>query len=98
MPEIIQSLRESFYQELAKTANRWLGYLKKTAQFPAQLQDFLNTCKEYEQTRPTPLLLKYETGGFNCLHQDLYGDVFFPFQVVFVLNQREQDFLVENHS
>lgn len=92
LPEIIQSLRESFYQELAKTANRWLGYLKKTAQFPAQLQDFLNTCEEYEQTRPTPLLLKYETGGFNCLHQDLYGDVFFPFQVVFVLNQREQDF------
>lgn len=92
LPEIIQSLRESFYQKLAKTSNRWLGYLKKTVHFPAQLQDFLNTCEEFEQTRPTPLLLKYETGGFNCLHQDLYGDVFFPFQVVFVLNQREQDF------
>jgi len=92
LPDIIQGLRESFYLELAKTANRWLGYLKKKEQFPDHLHDFLNTCKKYEQTRPTPLILKYETGGFNCLHQDLYGDIFFPFQVVFVLNQREKDF------
>ena len=91
-PDIIQHLRESFYSELAKTANRWLGYLKKTERYPQHLQDFLNTCKEFNQTRPTPLLLKYETGGFNCLHQDLYGDLFFPFQVVFVLNQRDQDY------
>jgi uncharacterized protein len=92
LPEIIQSLRESFYPELAKTANRWLDYLKKPEQFPDHLQDFLKTCEEYEQTRPTPLILKYETAGFNCLHQDLYGDVFFPFQVVFVLNQRDKDY------
>ncbi|UAT29017.1 2OG-Fe(II) oxygenase [Bacillus badius] len=92
LPEIIQSLRESFYLELAKTANRWLGYLKKTEQFPDHLQDFLTTCKEDEQTRPTPLILKYETGGFNCLHQDLYGEIFFPFQVVIALNQRDKDF------
>ncbi|MBG9691132.1 prolyl 4-hydroxylase subunit alpha [Lysinibacillus sphaericus] len=91
-PDIIQHLRESFYSELAKTANRWLGYLKKTERYPQHLQDFLNTCKEFNQTRPTPLILKYETGGFNCLHQDLYGDLFFPFQVVFVLNQRDQDY------
>ncbi len=91
-PDIIQHLRESFYSELAKTANRWLGYLKKTERYPQHLQDFLNTCEEFNQTRPTPLLLKYETGGFNCLHQDLYGDLFFPFQVVFVLNQRDQDY------
>ena len=86
LPDILQHLRESFYVELAKTANRWLSYLKKTEQYPEQLQDFLNTCEEFNQTRPTPLLLKYETGGFNCLHQDLYGDL------VFVLNQREKDF------
>lgn len=92
LPDIIQHLREAFYLALAKTANRWLSYLKKTEQYPEQLQDFLNTCEEYNQTRPTPLLLKYETGGFNCLHQDLYGDIFFPFQVVFLLNQRDQDF------
>lgn len=92
LPETLQSLRESFYPELAKAANRWLGYLNKAEQFPQHLQDFLNNCKENEQTRPTPLILKYETGGFNCLHQDLYGDIFFPFQVVFVLNQRDKDF------
>ncbi len=91
-PDIIQHLRESFYSELAKTANRWLGYLKKTERYPQHLQDFLNSCEEFNQTRPTPLLLKYEAGGFNCLHQDLYGDLFFPFQVVFVLNQRDQDY------
>ena len=71
---------------------------KENSTFSSSASRFLNTCEEFEQTRPTPLLLKYETGGFNCLHQDLYGDVFFPFQVVFVLNQREQDFLVENPS
>lgn len=92
LPDIIQGLRESFYPELAKTANRWFGYLKKPEQFPDHLQDFLKTCEEFEQTRPTPLILKYEKGGFNCLHQDLYGDVFFPFQVVFVLNQRNKDY------
>jgi uncharacterized protein len=92
LPDIIQELRESFYPELAKTANRWLVYLKKELQYPATLQDFLNSCEEHEQNRPTPLILKYEEGGYNCLHQDLYGDVFFPFQVVIVLNQREIDY------
>ncbi|CAH2713441.1 hypothetical protein BACCIP111895_00576 [Neobacillus rhizosphaerae] len=92
LPKFVQGLRESFYPELAKTANRWLGYLKKSEQYPNTLDDFLMTCEEKEQTRPTPLILKYEQGGFNCLHQDLYGDVFFPFQVVFILNQRDQDY------
>jgi uncharacterized protein len=92
LPDMIQSLRESFYPELAKTANRWLGYLKKPEQYPDNLLDFLRTCEEHEQDRPTPLILKYEKGGFNCLHQDLYGDVYFPFQVVFVLNQRDKDY------
>jgi len=92
LPKIIQDLRESIYQELAKTANRWLGYMKKPKEYPDNLHDFLNICASYEQTRPTPLILKYEEGGFNCLHQDLYGDVYFPFQVVFVLNQRDIDY------
>ncbi|MFJ5714897.1 2OG-Fe(II) oxygenase [Neobacillus sp. NPDC093127] len=92
LPELIQGLRESFYAELTKTANRWLGYLKKPEQYPNTLEDFLKTCEEKEQTRPTPLILKYEKGGFNCMHQDLYGDVFFPFQVVIILNQRNQDY------
>ncbi|MFJ7728768.1 2OG-Fe(II) oxygenase [Neobacillus sp. NPDC097160] len=92
LPDLIQGLRESFYPELAKTANRWLGYLRKTEQYPKSHADFLKICEEKEQIRPTPLILKYEKGGYNCLHQDLYGDVFFPFQVVIILNQREQDY------
>ncbi len=92
LPDLIQELREVFYPELAKTANRWLGYLKKPKLYPPALEDFLQTCVDKEQTRPTPLILKYKEGGFNCLHQDLYGDVFFPFQVVFILSQRDQDY------
>jgi hypothetical protein len=53
---------------------------------------FLNQCHQAGQNRPTPLILKYEAGGYNCLHQDLYGDIFFPFQVVFTLNQRNEDY------
>lgn len=92
LPDLIQGLRESFFPELAKTANRWLGYLKKQELYPNTLDDFLKTCEEQEQTRPTPLILKYKKDGFNCLHQDLYGDVFFPFQVVFILNQHNKDY------
>lgn len=69
-----------------------VGLFKENRTVSDHLQDFLNICEEYEQTRPTPLILKYETGGFNCLHQDLYGDISFPFQVVFLLNQRDKDF------
>ncbi|MBM7715729.1 hypothetical protein JOC94_002718 [Bacillus thermophilus] len=92
LPDPLQQLRESLYVELAKTANRWAGYLNQPAQFPDHLQDFLKICESYGQTRPTPLMLKYEKGGFNCLHQDLYGDIFFPFQVVFGLNKRDHDY------
>ncbi|WP_155592335.1 2OG-Fe(II) oxygenase [Lysinibacillus cavernae] len=92
LPNIIQVLREGFYPELAKAANRWLEYLKKPVEFPLSHKEFLQKCETHEQLRPTPLILKYEEGGFNCLHQDLYGDVFFPFQVVFVLSQRGKDY------
>jgi uncharacterized protein len=92
LPDLIQGLRESFYPQLARTANRWLSYVKKPNQYPAEFTDFLKLCQEQDQCRPTPLILKYEKGGFNCLHQDLYGDVFFPLQVVFILNQKDRDF------
>ncbi|MBP3952246.1 2OG-Fe(II) oxygenase [Bacillus suaedae] len=92
LPALIQELRVSFYPELAKAANRWLEYLKKSAIYPDTLDEFLEQCHAKEQVRPTPLILKYEQGGYNCLHQDLYGDVYFPFQVLFALNQREQDY------
>ncbi|WP_428993717.1 2OG-Fe(II) oxygenase [Brevibacillus choshinensis] len=92
LPDLVQELREGFYPELAKAANRWLTQLGREAIYPAALPEFLDHCHQAGQSRPTPLILKYGAGGYNCLHQDLYGDVFFPFQVVFVLNQKERDY------
>ncbi|KRE32863.1 2OG-Fe(II) oxygenase [Paenibacillus sp. Soil724D2] len=92
LPFLLQQLREGLYPELAITANRWLEQLGHNASYPATLAEFLDQCHQEGQNRPTPLILKYEAGGYNCLHQDLYGKVFFPFQVVFALNQREVDF------
>ncbi|UUZ95594.1 2OG-Fe(II) oxygenase [Paenibacillus sp. P25] len=91
-PPLLQELRSSLYPELAQTANRWLQCLGGETVYPGDLPAFLERCYEHGQVRPTPLILKYETGGYNCLHQDLYGEVFFPFQVVFALNRREQDY------
>ncbi|GED14116.1 2OG-Fe(II) oxygenase [Aneurinibacillus migulanus] len=92
LPALLQQLREGFYPELAKTANRWLEQLGGDAIYPAALPEFLERCHQQGQLRSTPLILKYEEGGYNCLHQDLYGEVFFPFQVVFALNQKEKDY------
>ncbi|ERM18153.1 2OG-Fe(II) oxygenase [Brevibacillus laterosporus] len=92
LPTMLQQLREGFYPELAKTANRWLKQLDDGACYPPFLSEFLTECHQQGQTRSTPLLLKYEAGGYNCLHQDLYGDVYFPFQVVFALSQKEIDY------
>ncbi|MCG5250878.1 2OG-Fe(II) oxygenase [Brevibacillus agri] len=92
LPPIVEQLREGFYPELAKTANRWNTLLGQQPAYPPSLSAFLARCHEHGQARPTPLLLKYEAGSYNCLHQDMYGDVFFPFQVVLVLSQQESDF------
>lgn len=92
LPNLLQQLRDGFYPELAITANRWQEWLGRDANYPAALPEFLEQCHQQEQLRSTPLILKYEAGGYNCLHQDLYGDVFFPFQVVFTLNQKEVDY------
>jgi hypothetical protein len=92
LPDLLQQLREGFYPELAKTANRWQEQLGREAVYPATFPEFLEQCHQQNQLRSTPLILKYEVGGYNCLHQDLYGDVFFPFQVVFALNQKETDY------
>ncbi|MBG9775924.1 2OG-Fe(II) oxygenase [Brevibacillus laterosporus] len=92
LPDLVQQLREGFYPQLATTANRWLKQLDREEVYPALLSDFLVQCHKQGQTRSTPLILKYEAGGYNCLHQDLYGDVSFPFQVVFALSQKEMDY------
>jgi hypothetical protein len=92
LPDLLQQLRDGLYPELAKTANRWLEQLGRDTVYPAVLPAFLEQCHEQGQLRSTPLILKYEAGGYNCLHQDLYGEVFFPFQVVFALNQKGTDY------
>jgi hypothetical protein len=93
LPEIVQQLRSSIYPQLAPLANQWTERLgSKTPRYPETLPDFIVQCHRAGQKRPTPLLLKYGADDFNCLHQDLYGEVVFPFQVTFFLSQRGKDF------
>jgi len=91
LPPTIQSLREILYSPLASLANEWMDKLGTKITFPSQHQELVEQCKTKEQRRPTPLMLRYEPGGFNTLHQDLYGEIYFPFQVVFVLTQQGKD-------
>jgi hypothetical protein len=99
LPAIVQSLRETLYARLAPVANRWSDRLGRTSEisnlksaFPPRLDDFLAGCREAGQSRPTPLLLSYAAGGYNCLHQDVYGDVAFPLQAVFALSRAGVDY------
>ena len=92
LPEIVSSLRTSAYPHLANIANQWAETLgDKTPRFPAEHEAFLRICHQAGQTKPTPLLLHYEAGGYNCLHQDIYGEVAFPLQMVFLLGQQGRD-------
>jgi hypothetical protein len=84
LPDPIAELRSAFYGHLAPVANRWSDLLGGPA-FPLEHADLLARCREAGQLRPTPLILRYGPGDWNALHQDLYGDVYFPFQVVTVL-------------
>ena len=92
LPELIVELRQSLYPHLAPLANEWMKQLGIDTSFPKTHGQFIRYCHTQGQTRPTPLLLRYEAGGYNCLHQDLYGAVYFPLQTVFLLNQPGQDF------
>jgi hypothetical protein len=92
LPYAVGSLRTALYPVLACVANAWQHALKQAGDFPDTLEAYLAQCHAAGQTRPTPLLLRYETGGFNCLHQDLYGSLFFPLQVAVLLNEPGQDF------
>jgi len=92
LPEIVVAARASAYPHLTKIANQWAkAFGEKRAPYPADHATFLKICHRAGQTRPTPLVLHYETGGYNCLHQDLYGDVAFPLQMVFLLGQPGRD-------
>jgi uncharacterized protein len=92
LPPLVRGLRESVYTRLTSVANGWMKELGDPRRFPRTLRGFLSVCRGAGQTKPTPLLLRYETGGFNCLHQDLYGDVAFPLQLTCALSRRGRDY------
>ncbi|MGB8681655.1 MAG: 2OG-Fe(II) oxygenase [Candidatus Binatus sp.] len=92
MPPLVEELRVAMYRKLAATANRWAERMRSRDSYPASLAEFLKVCAGHGQTRPTPLILRYEAGGYNCLHQDLYGEVAFPLQFTCALSQRGRDF------
>jgi len=86
LAEIIGALRQELYVRLLPVANDWRGRLGQGDPFPAQYEDYLEQCHSAGQRRPTPLLLQYGPGDYNCLHQDLYGDLSFPLQAAFLLS------------
>lgn len=92
LPAVIQTLREEFYGPLAEVANGWMDQLGIDVTYPNTHQQLIDKCCLHQQLRPTSLILRYEAGGFNTLHQDLYGEVYFPFQIVFVLSEEGKDY------
>ncbi len=92
MPPLVEDLRVAMYRKLAPTANRWSERMRLRDSYPPSLAEFLKVCAAKGQTKPTPLILRYEDGGYNCLHQDLYGAVAFPLQFTCALSKRGHDF------
>ena len=92
LPDSIAALRAALYPQLAPIANRWNESMGIDVRYPAEHGDFIKRCHKAGQTRPTPLLLQYNAGDYNCLHQDLYGEHVFPLQVAILLSEPERDF------
>jgi hypothetical protein len=92
LPPLVAALREHAYPPLAAIANRWQEALGQRTRYPADLAGMLARCRKAGQTRPTPLLLHYEAGGYNCLHRDLYGPLVFPLQLTGFLSRRDADY------
>jgi uncharacterized protein len=92
LPKLIGDLRTALYSRLAPIANQWNERMGEEKRYPAEHADFLKRCHDQGQLRPTPLLLQYVPGDYNCLHQDLYGDLAFPIQVAVLLSEPGTDF------
>jgi hypothetical protein len=92
LPDLIATLRAELYAKLSSVANRWNAAMNLPARYPANHEDFIRRCHEAGQKKPTPLLLQYGPGDYNCLHQDLYGEQVFPIQVAILLSEPGADF------
>jgi hypothetical protein len=92
LPELVAGLRGAVYPRLAPIANRWNASMELPARYPATHAEFIERCHAAGQRRPTPLLLQYGTGDYNCLHQDLYGEHVFPLQLAILLSEPGRDF------
>jgi len=92
LPERVAALREMLYPPLAEMANRWSEAMGVETRYPERLEEYLKICHEAGQTKPTPLLLSYQPGDYNCLHQDLYGEHVFPLQATVLLTEPGRDF------
>jgi hypothetical protein len=92
LPDLIQTVRRAIYPKLSPVANTWMKVLNIKRQFPDKFDEFQRLCHDNNQTKPTVLILKYGKGGHNTLHQDLYGDIFFPIQLVLFLNEPDDDY------
>lgn len=92
LPALIRQLRENLYPALAPVANRWMNVLGIDQRFPAEYEALLERCRSKGQLLPAALILKYGQGGFNTLHQDLYGEVYFPMQAVLFLNDPGKEY------
>jgi hypothetical protein len=92
LPRVIQSLRETLYQQLAPTARQWAMKMRIQTHFPVTHAEYILQCKAAGQLRPTPLILRYHAGDYNCLHQDLYGEQVFPLQAICMLSNPQTDF------
>jgi hypothetical protein len=92
LPGLVDDLRAAIYPYLASIANRWAAAMKSNSIFAPTLAEMLERCHAKGQCRPTPLILKYGAGDYNCLHQDLYGELYFPLQIAVLLSRPTEDF------